>query len=177
MFFGAFTLSFWSTGLAVAQIPAEDLLRTQQTWHFDCMPQGCIASVDILRGESGDPPDPKDSTKYISVAVGVNRNDQKPIAVMFQVDPKADKQSGVDLFFAHSVQDGTSWKIVDDPGGPLHLPITRCNESECNAFIGGGTPDEATMKSCADLVAKMQSEDHLFLNSPWLKSAIDAIQV
>ena len=60
--------------------------------------------------------------RYISVAVGVNHGEQRPNVVMFQVDPKADKQAGIDLFFAHTVPDGKSWKIVNDPGGPLHLP-------------------------------------------------------
>ena len=162
--FGALTISSWSISPSAAQSPAEDLLRTQQTWHIDCSPKGCIASVNILRGESGEPPDPHDATQYISVAVGVNHGEQRPNVVMFQVDPKADKQAGIDLFFAHTVPDGKSWKIVNDPGGPLHLPIKRCNETECDAFIGGGTPDEATLKSCADLVTKMQSQDHLFLS-------------
>jgi hypothetical protein len=84
--------------------------------------------------------------------------------VIFQVDPHADQQSGIDLLFAHTVPDGKSWKIVVDPDGPIHLPFRRCNASECNAAIGGGTPDEATLKKCADLVAKVLSEDHLFIS-------------
>jgi hypothetical protein len=84
--------------------------------------------------------------------------------VIFQFDPKADKQAGIDLFFAHTVPDGTSWNIVKDPNGPLHLPIKRCDETECDAFVGGGTPDEATLKLCADLVARMLSGSHIFLS-------------
>lgn len=147
-----------------AQSKAEDLLKAQQNWHIDCMPKGCIASVDILRGESGEPPDSKDPTQYVSVAVGTDRKSQKPNVVIFEVDPHADKQAGIDLLFAHSIPDGKGWKVVPDPEGPRHLPIVRCNETECAALIGGGTPDEATLKSCADLVAKMRSENHLFLS-------------
>jgi hypothetical protein len=76
----------------------------------------------------------------------------------------ADQQAGIDLFFSHPVFDGKSWKVVVDPNGPMHLPFRLCNKTTCNFFIGGGTPDEATMKSCADLVARMQTEDHLFLS-------------
>ena len=147
-----------------AQSPIENLLKAQQAWHIKCMPKGCIASVDILRGESGDPPDPNDTNQYVSVAVAVNRGDHRPSLVTFEVDPNADQQAGIDLFFSHTVPDGKSWKVVVDPNGPMHLPFRRCSETTCIFFIGGGTPDEATMKSCADLVAKMQSEDHLFLS-------------
>jgi hypothetical protein len=128
------------------------------------MPKGCIASVDILRGESGDPADPNDTNQYVSVPVAVNRSDSRPSLVTFEVDPNADQQAGIDLFFSHTVPDGKSWKVVVDPNGPMHLPFRRCSKTMCISFIGGGTPDEATMKSCADLVARMQSEDHLFLS-------------
>ena len=128
------------------------------------MPKGCIASVDILRGESGDPPDPHDTNQYVSVAVAVNRGDRKPNLITFEVDPNADRQAGLELLFAHTVADGKSWKVVLDPKGPMHLQFSGCDKTTCTFFIGGGTPDEATLKSCADLVARMQSEDHLFLS-------------
>lgn len=146
-----------------AQSRAEDLLKTQQSWHIQCMPKGCIASVDILRGESGDPPDPNDTNQYVSVAVAVNRSDHRPSLLTFEVDPNADQQAGIDLFFAQTVPDGESWKVVVDPNGPMHLPFRHCDKTTCTFFIGGGTPDEATMKSCQDLVGRMQSEDHLVL--------------
>lgn len=161
---GAVVLGLWSVAPTGAQSPFEDLIRSQQTWHIDCMPKGCIASVDILRGESGETPDPNDSNQYVSVAVGVDSNDRKPSLVTLEVDAHADKQAGVDLLFFQDVSNGKSWKIVDDPGGPVHLSFARCNETECVAAIGGGTPDEVTMKSCSDLVARMQSANHLVLS-------------
>lgn len=149
---------------AGAQNTPEDLLRAQQSWKIDCMPKGCIASVDILRGESGDPPDPHDTSQYISVAIGVNRSDRRPSLVMFEVDSKADKNAGVDLVFAHTVADGKSWKIIVDQNG-IYLPFRRCDATKCSAVLGGGKPDcILAMKSCADLIARMQSEDHLFLS-------------
>jgi hypothetical protein len=84
--------------------------------------------------------------------------------VTFEVDPNADQQAGIDLFFARTVPDGKSWNVVVDPDGPMHLPFNRCSKTTCTFFVGGGKPDEATMKSCADLVARMQTEDHLFLS-------------
>ncbi len=83
---------------------------------------------------------------------------------MFEVDPNADQQAGINLLFARTVPDGKAWKLVFDPNGPMHLPLRRCSKSACMFFTGGGTPDAATMKSCADLVAIMLSEDHLFLS-------------
>lgn len=163
-FFAIATLLLISGHSVKAQSPIEDLLRAQQAWHIKCMPKGCIASVDILRGESGDPPDPNDPNQYVSVAVAVNRGDHRPSLVMFQVDPNADQRAGIDLLFAHTVPDGRSWKIVVDPKGPMHVPFRFCGKTACIFSIGGGTPDEATMKSCADLVARMQSENHLFLS-------------
>jgi hypothetical protein len=147
-----------------AQSPIEDILKSQQAWHIKCMPKGCIASVDILRGESGTPPDPNDTNQYVSLAVAVNRSDHRPSLVTFEVDPNADQQAGIDLVFSHTVSDGKSWKVVVDPNGPMHIPFRHCDKTTCIFFIGGGTPDEATMKSCADLVARMQSNDHLFLS-------------
>jgi hypothetical protein len=128
------------------------------------MRKGCIASVDILRGYSGEAPDPHDTNQYISVAIGVDRTTHKPSMVTFEVDPHAEQKAGVDLFFASTSAAGTSWKSVADPAGPMHLPFWRCDETECVAAIGGGTPDEATTKSCADLIARMLSESHLFLS-------------
>jgi hypothetical protein len=162
-FFAFAALSLLPVHSVRAQSPIEDLLKAQQTWHIKCMPKGCIASVDILRGESGDPPDPSDTNQYVSVAVAVNRSDRRPSLLMFEVDPNADQQAGIDLLFAHTVPDGKSWKVVVDPNGPMHLPFRHCSKTTCDFSIGGGTPDEATMKSCADLVARMQTEDHLFL--------------
>jgi invasion protein IalB len=150
---------------AGAQSDAENLLRSQQTWHIDCMPRGCIASVDILRGVSDiSTPDPHDLNQYVSIAVAVERTTVKPSMLTFEVDPKADSESGVDLVFARTVQDGKGWKMVFDPYGPIHFAFRRCDETTCTAAVGGGTPDENTLKACADLVAKMQSEDHLFIS-------------
>ena len=149
---------------ADAQSPVESLLTAQQTWQIECHPKGCIASVDILRGESRDPPNPQDMTQYISLAIGVDRANQHPMLVMFQVDPNADRQAGVDLHFSQSVAGGNGWKLVDDPDGPIHLLLNHCNANTCDAVIGGGSPDVAALKSCADLVAKMRSNSHLFLS-------------
>jgi hypothetical protein len=158
------TFAFWFNVSAVAQSPAENLLRAQQTWHIDCMPKGCIASVDILRGYSGEAPDPHDTNQYISVAIGVDRTTHTPTMLTFEVDPHAEQKAGVDLFFAGTSAAGTGWKSVADPAGPIHLPFRRCDETECVAAIGGGAPDKATTRLCEELVAKMQSESHLFLS-------------
>ncbi len=147
----------------IGQSPAEDLLRKQQDWGIRCMDKGCMASVDILRGESGDPPDPHDVNQYLSLAVGLDRKDQRPSVIIVQVDPHADPKSGVDLFFARTVPDGTNWKLVLDKAAAVHLPFKGCNDSACAAAIGGGNPDETAMKSCADLIQRMQTEDHLFV--------------
>jgi len=155
-------LSGLLTAPAFAQTPEEDLLRSQQTWQFNCIEKGCLASVDILRGESGDPPDPNDPTQYVSVSIGVNYSDHKPSIVMFEVDPKADKDRGLNLVFAHSVSDGKGWKLLVDPA-PIHLTFRVCNETDCRAVVGSAKPDEAAIKSCADMIAKMRSGDHLFL--------------
>jgi hypothetical protein len=149
---------------ARAQSPIEDLLKAQQPWKIQCYAKGCIASVDILRGYSHDPPDPKDVNQYISIATAIDYATQKPSLVMFEVDLHADQQAGIDLFFAHTSQNGNSWKSAPDDQAAIHLPFKRCDNSTCKAIIGGGSPDAPTLKSCADLIARMQSEDHLFLS-------------
>lgn len=127
------------------------------------MAKGCIGSVDILRGESGDPPNPNDVSQYVSVAVGVDRKDTRASMINFEVDPNADKAAGVLLSFAHTLPDGKSWKVVMDEGGPVHLQFTRCDQTECIASIGGGNPDQESVSRCSDLVQRMQAEDHLFV--------------
>jgi invasion protein IalB len=146
-----------------AQSPIEDLLRSQQPWQIKCIEKGCIASVDILRGESGQPPDPKDATQYVSVAVAADYSDDKPQMIMFEVDPKADKEAGIDLLFAGTTADDKRFKTTIDPSGPVHLTFRSCNETECVAVLGSAKPDDAALKQCADMIARMQSEDHLFL--------------
>jgi len=149
----ALSVSLSFSGWANAQSSVVNLLMSKQTWHINCLERGCLASVDILRGESGDPPNPKNSDDYISITVGVDRNNRQPSLLMFEVDSQADEAAGIDLMFARTVPDGKTWKMVLDPNGPVHLPFKHCKNA-CSAVIGGGTPDEKTLKSCADLVVK-----------------------
>jgi hypothetical protein len=162
VFFAIVAISFSLSHWASAQSPAEDLLRAQQAWHINCMQKGCLASVDILRGESGDPPNPSNSDEFISVTVGVDRNSHRPSVLIFEVDPHADKQAGVDLLFARTVTDGKDWRLALDTNGSVHLLFQNC-KTACTAVIGGGTPDEQTMKLCSNFVTRMQSDNHLFV--------------
>jgi hypothetical protein len=56
-------------------------------WDTQCSPKGCLLMTDVLRGDSGNPPDPKDSREYIGIYVAINRNTQKPAYFAFHVDP------------------------------------------------------------------------------------------
>ena len=84
--------------------------------------------------------------------------------LLFEVDPHADRDPGVFLTFAHSVRDGKGWKLLMDSDGQIRVPFKACATHQCTAGYGGGNPDAATLRSCADLVAKMQVQDHLFLS-------------
>lgn len=149
--------------VARAQSPAEDLLKQQQQWHIQCMEKGCMASVDILRGESGDPPDPKDADQYVSIAVGVDYQQRQPNVFIIQLDSQADKAAGIDLHFARTVPDGKSWKLILDELPPIHMDLRGCGQKACFAAIGGGNPDGAILQQCSDVVKRMQSGDHMFL--------------
>jgi len=141
---------------------AETMLRATQSWKSNCMPKGCILSVDILRGNSGHTPDPNDLRQYISIAVAVDRLTKNPSFIMFEVDPRANKDDGISLTFAHTVPDGKSWKLVFDEEGPLDLSITRCDETTCNAVVPGGVCKGPGDRGF-DVLARMQTDQHLLV--------------
>lgn len=122
-----------------------------------------MASVDILRGDSGDPPDPKDVDQYISLAVGVDYQQHRPSVFIVQLDSHANQDDGIQLHFARTVPDGKGWKLALDEDPPIHLELRGCGVKACFAVIGGGSPSEAVLQQCSDLVSRMQSEDHMFV--------------
>jgi len=132
-----------------AQSAAEDLLRQQQKWQINCMAKGCIASVDIPRGYSDDPPDPHDVNQYVSVSVAVNWQQHQPSMLLFEVDPHADKQSGVSIDFAHTVSEGQKFKVVLSDNPAPRLPFIRCSQDECIAGFSGGPAEET---ACSDFI-------------------------
>lgn len=40
-------------------------------WTVDCTPRGCLMHTDVLRGDSGNPADPKDFREYIGVDIAL----------------------------------------------------------------------------------------------------------
>ena len=56
-------------------------------WDTQCSPKGCLLMTDVLRGDSGNPPNPKDFREYIGIYVAVDRDTQKPAYFAFHVDP------------------------------------------------------------------------------------------
>lgn len=149
---------------ALSQTPAEDALHQMQHWQIQCMAKGCIASVDILRGESGDTPDPNDAHQYVSIAVGLDHGADAPSLFMFEVDPHADQGSGVDLVFANDVTVGESWNDIFRDGNLVHLPFRKCNADECMAVLGSGKPDPHEVEECRSLLPMMLSNRHLFMS-------------
>jgi invasion protein IalB len=146
---GMFLLGICSRG----QSPVEDALRRQQNWQIRCIPKGCIASVDILRGAGDNSPDQKDDDQYISIAVGMNRSDQKVSLLSFEVDPHADRAAGVYLLFLKTTQIDGKWDLEKDKDGPMRFELNRCTEDTCDAVV----------PNCAAVVAKMQSMDHVMV--------------
>src|SRR5580698_4612869 len=68
-------------------------------WETTCAPRGCLLQADVLRGDSGDPPDKSDFHEYIGIEVAFDRNTQKPAYFAFHVDANADREPGVLIAF------------------------------------------------------------------------------
>jgi hypothetical protein len=128
-------------------------------WDTQCSPKGCLLMTDVLRGDSGNPPDPKDSREYIGIYVAINRNTQKPAYFAFHVDPGSQQDQGVFVAFTKTTKDGDKWKTGIDADGASRLAFSSCGEDSCVARIPAGIVEEGKESRRMDLLDKFLSSD------------------
>jgi hypothetical protein len=132
-------------------------------WKTDCSPKGCMMETDVLRGESGDPPDSQDFREYIGIDVGLLRSTQKPGYISFLVDPRAQRDQGIFVTFSKTTMEHGKWKLNLDPQGASRLAITGCNKDACTARVPLGVVEEGKDTHKMDLLDKFLNSDHLLL--------------
>lgn len=121
--------------------------------------------TDVLRGISGDPqpPDPKGSREYIGVNIALERTTQKPAYISCLVDPRAQRDQGVFITFAKTVQVNGKWESHLDPKGRVRIPISQCFDDYCAARIAQGLTEDGKDSHKMDLLQEFLESNHLLV--------------
>jgi len=146
-----------------AKDSSEDWAAALVKWDTDCQPKGCILETDILRGNSDDPADPKDSREYISIYVAVDRATRQPAYFAFHVDPRAQQNNGIFIGLTKTVGQGNSSKVDLDQEGTSRLMFDKCDAQSCVVRVPNGTVEEGNDSHRMDLLQKFLSSDHLVI--------------
>lgn len=141
----------------------EQLADALVKWNTECSPKGCILETDVLRGDSGNPADPKDFREYIGIYVPVDRATQKPAYFAFHIDPRAHQDNGIFITFSATTRDGDSWKMNLDPEGVSRLMFDKCDEQSCVVRVPNGLVQEGNESHRMNLLDKFLSSDHLLI--------------
>jgi hypothetical protein len=145
------------SGLSLAQ---NNLGRNGlNNWKTDCIPRGCLMRTEILRGDSGNPADPKDVREYVGVNVALERKTRQPEYIAFYVDPRSTQGQGIFVAFAKAVRNGNSWKMALDNEGAIKIPFTSCGKLGCMARVPAGLEVEPSTKKRVDLLNKFLTSD------------------
>jgi hypothetical protein len=128
-------------------------------WDTQCSPKGCLLMTDVLRGDSGNPPNPKDPHEYIGIYVAVDRGTQKPAYFAFHIDPTSQQDQGVFIAFTKTTKDGDKWKMGMDADGASRLSFSSCGEESCVARVPGGIVEEAKESHRINLLNKFLNSD------------------
>ena len=119
-------------------------------WETTCVPQGCLLQTDILRGDSGDPPDETDFHEYIGIDIAFERATRKPAYFAFRVDPNAQREQGISIAFGKG-------KNVDSDG-TSKLDVADCDEKSCFARVPLGLVKKGRNLNLLD---KFLKADHI----------------
>ena len=119
--------------------------------------------TDVLRGESGNPPDSKDFREFVGIDVALYRKTQKPGYISFLVDPRAQRDQGIFITFTKTTHEDGKWKLNLDPEGPSRLTITDCGDKACTARVAMGMVEEGEGTHKMDLLDRFLNSDHLLL--------------
>lgn len=128
-------------------------------WDTQCSPKGCLLMTDVLRGDSGDPPDPKDFRQYIGIYVAIDRTTRKPEYFAFHVDPNSQPDQGVFIAFTRTTKDGDKWTMNLDSDGASRLPFSSCGKDSCVARVLCGLVEKAKESHKMNLLDKFLTSD------------------
>jgi len=117
--------------------------------------QGCLLQTDVLRGDSGDPPDQTDFHEYIGMDIAFERATRKPAYFAFRVDPNAQREQGISIAF-------TKGKNIDSDG-TSRLEVADCDEKSCFARVPLGLVKKGKDSRNLNLLDKFLKADHLVL--------------
>jgi hypothetical protein len=101
-------------------------------WDSNCREGGCLMQTDILRGPEGgaEPPTVGDFRDYVSIGVGA-LNHAPPMFINFHVDPRAQKDHGIQIAFIQRLQPLLT-------SGEWALPMNECDKNSCVATFPNG---------------------------------------
>ena len=121
-------------------------------WETACAARGCLMQTEVLRGDSGDPPDRTDFHEYVGIDVAFERSTRKPAYFAFHVDPKAQRDEGISIAFTKAAK--------SDSGGTAKLDISDCDEKFCAARVPLGLVKKGRNLNLLD---KFLKSDHVVL--------------
>jgi hypothetical protein len=141
--------------------PGDDLIK----WETKCAARGCILQTDVIRGNSGNPPDIKDTREYIGIDIALERSTQKPAYIAIVVDPRVKRDQGVFITFSKTTMEHGQWKMNLDPQGPSRLPIadSDCKDDGCTVRVPEGLVDDGPDRHKTDLLQRFLDSDHMLV--------------
>jgi hypothetical protein len=143
--------------------PGDESSGALVKWETSCVQRGCVLQTEVLRGESGDPPDTSDFREYISIDVAFERATQKPAYFAFHVHPGADHDQGVFIGFTKAGKNGDSSKVNLDSDGTSKLEIADCDDKSCIARVPLGLVKKGKDSGNLNLLDKFLKADDLLL--------------
>jgi hypothetical protein len=129
-------------------------------WETNCAPRGCLLQTEVLRAESGDPPDSSDFHEYIGIDVAFDRQTRKPAYFVFHVNPDADRGQGVWIGFAKT---GNKGSANVDSDGTSKLDLSDCDDKSCAARVPLGLVKKSKDSRNLNLIDKFLKADQLMV--------------
>ena len=130
-------------------------------WETNCAPQGCLLQTEVLRGESGDPPDSSDFHEYIGIDVALDRQTKKPAYFVFHVNPDADRGQGISIAFAKAGNKSDAPKVDSDAASKLD--ISDCDDKSCAARVPQGVVKKGKDSHGLNLIDQFLKADQLMV--------------
>jgi len=149
--------------LAAALSSTAALGQEAVKWETNCAPQGCLLQTEVLRGESGDPPDASDFHEYVGVDVALERQTRKPAYFTFHVNPEADRDQGVSIAFTKTGSKADAAKVNLDSDGTSKLDVSDCDDKTCAVRVPLGLVKKTKDSRNLNLLEKFLKADDLLV--------------